>query len=225
MTTEEIVAALEKMPAFHKLEREQLERLAREAVVRTFAKNAVFFSEEDSARGLHVLLSGKVKLFRVSDDGKEQTIFIFRTGEPFCLCSVFSNGEVPASLAALEESLVLYVAPEDFTRLSHEDPTIILNLLRIMARRLKEAMDMIDALSLKQLPSRLAAYFLASARDGGPHLDITHRELSKIVGATPEAVSRTLRRMAGRDLLRIDGRDVEVLDQDAMQYVADGGEM
>lgn len=225
MTTSEIIAALGDMPAFHRLERKQLEELARLAVVRTFAANAVFFSEERSAKGLHVLLYGKVKLFRVAEDGKEQTIFIFRPGEPFCLCSVFSDGTLPASMAALEESLVLYISPDDFSRLSKEDPTIVINLMRIMARRLKEAMDMIDALSLKQLPSRLAAYFVTSAREGRTHLDVTHRELSKIVGATPEAVSRALKRMAEHDVLRIEGREVDILSPDMLQHIADGGEL
>lgn len=202
-------------PIFAKLEEPQLDRLAERAEVLRFPRRSLFFSEDNSAQGLHVLLEGRVKLFKLGEDGKEQTIFVFGPGEPFCLCSSFSDGRLPANLGALEDSLVLFVRPEEFERLVREDPAILLTMMRVMSRRLKEAMDMIDSLSLKQVPSRLMAYFESRHQEGRILLDLSHRELAKIIGITPEALSRTLRKMADDGDIRMENGEISLLRRDA----------
>lgn len=214
MEKDEILEKIRDYPVFSQLDEAQLDKLAGCATILEIPKKAVFFSEEKSAKGMHVLLSGRVKLFKISEDGKEQTIFVFGPGEPFCLCSVFSNGKLPANLGALEESRVLRVSPEHFAEAVQDDPTILLNMMRVMARRLKEAMDMIDSLSLKQVPSRLVAYFLSREQDGAVEMDISYRELSKIIGATPEALSRTMKKLGEDGLIEVDGSTVILKDMD-----------
>jgi CRP/FNR family transcriptional regulator len=81
-----------------------------------------------------------------------------------------------------------------------------------MSRRLKDAMDMIDSLSLKQVPSRLMAYFESRQQNGRVTLDLSQRELAKIIGITPEALSRTLRKMADNGDIRMDGNDIVLVD-------------
>ncbi|WP_319582823.1 Crp/Fnr family transcriptional regulator [uncultured Pseudodesulfovibrio sp.] len=199
-------------PVFERLDDAQLDRIASHAEVMRFPKKSMFFSEDNSSQGLHVLLTGQVKLFRLAEDGKEQTIFVFGPGEPFCLCSTFSDGKLPANLGALEDSRVLFIPPREYERLVREDPSILLTMMRVMSRRLKEAMDMIDSLSLKQVPSRLMAYFESRHQDGRVTLDLSQRELAKIIGITPEALSRTLRKMADNGDIRMDGNDIVLLD-------------
>jgi len=205
--------AIRDFPLFSTLNPLQLDRLAEHATVTRIPRKALFFSEDHAAQGLHVLLTGKVKLFKVSEEGKEQTIFVFGPGEPFCLCSSFSDGRLPANLGALEDSEILYVSPAEFESMVREDPTILLNMMRVMARRLKDAMDMIDSLSLKQIPSRLAAYFLSRHAGGKVVLDISYRELAKIIGVTPEALSRALRKMGEDGVIEAEGNEVRILDE------------
>ena len=208
--------AMRGFPVFAGLSGEQLDRLAAQATVTRIPKKGLFFTEARAAQGMHLLLSGKVKLFRMSEEGKEQTIFVFGPGEPFCLCSSFSDGVLPANLAALEDSEVLVLDPDRFGAMVAEDPSVLLNMMKVMARRLKEAMDMIDSLSLKQIPSRLAAYFLSREREGRVELDISYRELAKIIGVTPEALSRALRRMAEDGLVDVNGAEIVLLDREAL---------
>ncbi|MEF2229330.1 MAG: Crp/Fnr family transcriptional regulator [Pseudodesulfovibrio sp.] len=209
-------AAMREFPVFAGLSPEQLDRLVGQASVTRIPKKALFFTEARAAQGMHVLLTGKVKLFKMSEEGKEQTIFVFGPGEPFCLCSSFSDGRLPANLGALEDSEVLVIDPVRFEAMVREDPSILLNMMRVMARRLKDAMDMIDSLSLRQVPSRLAAYFLSREIGGRVVLDISYRELSKIIGVTPEALSRALRRMADDGLVAMDGSEILLLDHAAL---------
>ncbi len=75
---------------------------------------------------------------------------------------------------------------------------------------------MIDSLSLKQIPSRLAAYFLSRESEGKVVLDISYRELSKIIGVTPEALSRALRKMSEDGVIEVDGNEVTIADKDSL---------
>jgi len=222
MNNQEIESAVREISIFSRLKDEQIKRLATHAAVSHIPKKAIFFSEDKSSQGMHILLSGKVKLFKLAEDGKEQTIFVFGPGEPFCLCSVFSDGKMPANLSALEESKVLFISPDEYEKLVHEDPSILMSMMRVMSRRLKEAMDMIDSLSLKQVPSRLAAYFLSREQNGRVEMDISYRELSKIIGVTPEALSRTMKKMSGSGMINVDGANITILKKNELASCGDG---
>ena len=223
MSSKSIETEISELAIFSKLQKEQLRRLSTHAVVNKIPKKSVFFSEEKSAKGLHVLLSGKIKLFKISEDGKEQTIFVFGPGEPFCLCSVFSDGVLPANMSALEESRILYINLNEYEKMVQEDPTILMQMMRVMSRRLKEAMDMIDSLALKQVPSRLAAYFLSRESNGIINMDISYRELSKIIGITPEALSRTMKKMTAGGLITVNGSEIKIKNLEKLNRCSEGG--
>ena len=209
-------------PFFQNSGRSNSTGLIEHAIVSPLPKKALFFSEATTAHGMHILLTGKVKLFKVSEEGKEQTIFILGPGEPFCLCSVFCGGRLPGSLAALEDSEILFISPREYEHLMREDPSIMMNMMRVMSRRLKEAMDLIDSLSLKQVPSRLAAYFLSREKDGKVTLDVSYRELSKIIGITPEALSRVLKKMTGERLIQVEGSNIYLKNRAQLADAGDG---
>ncbi len=144
-------------------------------------------------------------------------------GEPFCLLSMFEDRRMPANAAALEESRVLVVTGPDFEAMARSDPAVLLNVLRVVSGRLKEAMALIESLSLREIPGRVAAYLLQAPTDradGRLRLPVTHRELAKIVGATPEALSRAMRKLADDGVLAVDGRDITVLDARALADLA-----
>lgn len=222
MNNQEIESAVRNIPVFSRLKEAQLKRLSLHATVTDIPKKAVFFSEDKSSQGMHILLSGKVKLFKLSEDGKEQTIFVFGPGEPFCLCSVFSDGKLPANMSALENSKVLFISPDEYEKMVHEDPTILMSMMRVMSRRLKDAMEMIDSLSLKQVPSRLAAYFLSREINGSVEMDISYRELSKIIGVTPEALSRAMKKMSARGLIEVSGSTITIIAKQDLTNCGDG---
>lgn len=218
MSRNSIIGTIRHFPIFSKLDGAQLDKLAAHAAVTTIPKGGMFCSENKATQGMHILISGKVKLFKLSEEGKEQTIFVFGPGEPFCLSSTFSDGRMPANLSALEDSEILYITPEELKSMVHEDASVLLTMLQVMSRRLKDAMEMIDSLALKQIPSRLAAYFLSQDRGdtGSVELGMPYRELSKIIGVTPEALSRALKKMARDGLLEMNGTTVVIKNRDAL---------
>jgi len=99
----------------------------------------------------------------------------------------------------------------------------------VLSLRLKETMRLVESLALKEIPQRVASFILhdLAKQDTGSQcsleLAITHRELAKIIGATPEALSRALKKMSEDGLLRVDGRMITVYDRKALKELADGG--
>jgi len=211
---------LRSLPFFGGLPEERLTRLAREAVVATYVPGAPIAARDQSAEALHLVASGQVKLYRMDAEGREQTLYMLGPGEPFCLCALVDAGEWPAFAAALTEVRVLTFPAAGLAEAARHDPEVLFDLLRLMCRRLKDAMAMIESLALRDLPGRVAGFLLHEA-DRPPagrqvHLTISQRELAKIVGATPEALSRALRRLEQAGLLAARGRDVEILDREGL---------
>lgn len=203
------------------LPEEQLETLAEHARIKDYAPGDMIIAEKDASRGLYILMEGRAKLYRSTPDGREQTIYIFTAGEPFCLCSVFAEKREPATAEALEPCRVLIISDKDFTEMAEKEPAVLFGMLLIMSRRLKEAMDMIESLSIREIPVRLANFLVYAMDDDGCYtLPMTHRELAKIIGATPEALSRAFKRLSEYGLASLDGRKVSIHDKKGIMALA-----
>ncbi|MFW5837867.1 MAG: Crp/Fnr family transcriptional regulator, partial [Desulfovibrionaceae bacterium] len=186
----------------------------------------IIVTESEPRRGFHVVLSGRVKVFKASAEGKEQTVYVFGPGEPFCLCGAFGEEGHLASAAALEASRVLVLPPAGMEKLAAREPALPMAMVSLLSRRLKESLELIESLSLKGLPGRLAAFLLQGAEESGGEavvrLHLTHRELAKMLNATPEALSRTLKRLADDGLVENRGREIAILDEARLRDAARG---
>jgi CRP/FNR family transcriptional regulator len=122
---------------------------------------------------------------------------------------------------------VLLIEGRAFETLARSEPQILFDLLHLLSGRLKEAMQLIEALSLKDIPARIAAFLLheaaAKKREQVVSLPLSHRELAKIVGVTPEALSRALKRMKEVGLVEVSGREIRLLDPAGLARCAETG--
>lgn len=228
MTDVSLLLTLKSLDFFRELPSEQLTALATGAVAKTYAAKTRVASERDTVRGFFLVLTGRVKLFKLGDDGKEQTLYVFGPGEPFCLGALFGEGLFPAHAETLTRSRLVFFSGQVLEDMARRDPSILFHFLRVVSGRLKEAMEMIESLSLKGLPGRIAGFLLHAReenRDGRRlvALGISQRELAKIVGATPEAVSRVLGRLSRQGVVRSTGREIEILDRQGLAAVAGRG--
>ncbi len=209
---------LRSLPFFGGLSEERLTRLAAGAVVTSHGPGGLIAARDQPGDAFYLVASGRAKLYQMGPDGREQTLYVLGPGEPFCLCSlVDSGGEFPAFAAALEPTRVLAFPSRSLADAAREDPEVLFDLLRLMCRRLKESMALVESLALRDLPGRVAVFLLHEASrtpSGGVlRLSFSQRELAKIVGATPEALSRALRRLSEAGLIAGRGREVEILDR------------
>lgn len=216
---------LQDIPLFQGLSSAVLEALSRRVLIGTYQPGEMILAETDLVKSFFVVLSGQVKLSKSSTEGKEQTLHLLGPGEPFGLCTAFATSDFPAEVLALKKSDILTIPGPVVDEIVTKEPELLLNILRVLSRRLKESMALVESLSLKEIPQRLAAFVAALDRKdhrGWVELPVTHRELSKILGATPEALSRALRRLQDDGLLEVQGRIITILNSAALKELAEG---
>jgi CRP/FNR family transcriptional regulator len=221
----DMVHHIAAIPLFQGLSREHLEKLAMIVVEQVFRKGQSIFTEGDDGAGFYVPVSGRVKVFKLSADGKEQILHILGPGEPFGEVAVFTGKPFPAHAEALEQSRVFFFPRESLVALIEREPSLALNMLAMLSQRLRRFAALIDDLSLKEVPGRLASYLLyLSDREGEQLvLDISKGQLASLLGTIPETLSRILARMTREGLIRSDGsRRIRILDRTALDEISSG---
>jgi CRP/FNR family transcriptional regulator len=216
--------ALRRTALFRELDASTLQALARRAVERRFRKDEVLFVAGAEAHGLYVIVAGAVRAFRESADGREQIIHVERAGATIAEVPVFDDGPFPSTVAAEEETTVLFIAKRDVRLLCKEHPEIALAALKVLAGRLRQCAALVEELSLREVSQRLARFLLAEARRKGVHreqglsvnLTLTNPQIAARIGTVREVVSRTVARLQQDGLLVIDGRRLLIPDEQAL---------
>lgn len=224
-----IVDLLARIPLFEGLPEEQINEIANIIVDQEFGKGQTIFSEGDEGTGFHVVVSGRVKVFKLSSEGKEQILHIFGPGEPFGEVPVFSGQSFPAHAEALENARIFFMDRKEFIQLIQREPSLALNMLAILSKRLRRFTQLVEDLSLKEVPGRLAAYlsYLSNRQKGTdePELDISRGQLASILGTIPETLSRILGKMSQQGIIEVQGRQIRIVDREALDELATGGKL
>jgi len=222
----DIVGQIAKIPLFEGLPVRQLRELAGIARVRVYKKGEPVFFESEEGVGFFVVLTGRVKVFKTSPEGKEQILHLFETGECFGEVAVFTGQGYPANAQSESRSSLIYFPRAEFVELIKKEPSLALNMLAVLSTRLRRFAGLIEGLSLKEVPGRLAAYLLyLSEKDKDSRdlkLDMTKGQLASLLGTIPETLSRILNKMNRLDLIKSDGSNITILDRTALEELAAG---
>ncbi len=181
-----------------------------------FDKGQMIFSEGDDGNGVYMVETGKIKVFKLSVDGKEQILHIYGPGHTFGEVPVFEGRHFPASSMALEKSSIIFIPRKKFVTLITQTPGLALNLLADLSRRLREFTVQIENLSLKEVPARLAAYVVTLSEEQDSQaavlLPISKVQLSNLIGTTPETISRILKKMMDTGLIDVQTKTIIIND-------------
>jgi CRP/FNR family transcriptional regulator, dissimilatory nitrate respiration regulator len=218
-----------KTPLFEGLALEEISQIHRIAENRTYKKGETIFLEGDRGDGFYIITDGKVKIFKVSSEGKEQILHIYGPGHPFGEVPVFSGKRFPANALALEKSRLLFFPRAAFLSLVTENPNLAMNLLAVLSMRLREFTVQIENLSLKEVPGRLASYLLYLAEeqqtDSEVDLDISKGQLASLLGTIPETLSRIFAKMTTEGLIDVVGRRIRLLDRQSLAELSETGKL
>ncbi|NLD36492.1 MAG: Crp/Fnr family transcriptional regulator [Desulfatiglans sp.] len=210
---------------FNGLPDDHLESLSMITKENIYKKGENIFTENEQATGLYAVGSGRVKIYKLSPDGREQILHIFGPGEVFGEVPVFSGKRFPASADAMDESRVLFFQREALISLIQKNPLIAMNMLAVLSMRLRRFTSMIDDLSLKEVPGRLAKHLLYMKQEHGKtelDLGITKGQLASLLGTIPETLSRILTKMVDQGLIEIDGRRIRIIETEGIEELAEG---
>ncbi len=220
----DIIAAI---PIFDGLPEDQIVAIKKIAVEKKINRGETIFTEGDEGRGFYVILSGRVKVYKVSSEGKEQILHIFGPGQPFGEVSVFAGQRFPANAQALDHSRILFFSRAAIVDLIAANPSLALNMLAVMSKKLRQFAAQIENLSLKEIPARLASYLIylakEQARDDVITLSISKGQLASVLGTIPETLSRIFSKLSGQELIRVDGKKIFLLDRGALEDLAEYG--
>jgi CRP/FNR family transcriptional regulator, dissimilatory nitrate respiration regulator len=214
------------IPIFSGLSDIYLDKLATIAIERRFSKNALIFREGDESDGFYIVLEGEVRVYRMSPAGKQKILHVFGPGQPIGEVAVFSGQRFPAYAQVNTDSRALYFSKTSFVALASADPTLLLNLLAVLSKRLRNFADQIESITLKEVPTRIAAYLLSLAFEQGRpdqiELHVSKSQLASILGTIPETLSRALARLSAGGVIAVDGRHISFLNRDKLTDLAEG---
>ncbi|OKY75717.1 MAG: transcriptional regulator [Desulfobulbaceae bacterium DB1] len=215
-----------QIPLFKGMRGDHYDELAMIVVDQEVPRGKLLFSEGDPGNGFFVIVSGRIKIFKLSIDGKEQILHILGPGEPFAEVAVFTGSSYPANAMALEKSRLFFFPRKAFVELIGEHPSLAMNMLATLSFRLKQFTHMIEALSLKEVPGRLAAYVLLAGEKGeddtNVELAVSKTQLASLLGTIPETLSRILTKMNKQGILDVDGGRIRILNREKLMALAEG---
>ena len=205
---------------FKGLQDAQLERVAEISHEKNYERGESIFFEGDEATGFYVVAEGKIKIFKMSPDGREQILHIFGPGEPFGEVPVFHRQPFPANAVTMAQSTLLFFPRREFVDLVASTPSLALSMLAMLSLRLRRFASQVESLSLKEVPGRLAAHLVYLAEEQGRTdrvvLDIPKGQLASLLGTSPETLSRIFARMSEEGLIRVHGKEIELLDYEEL---------
>jgi len=224
---ENIINIISAIPLFNGLPEDQLSAIRQIAVEKQFNKGQTIFSEGDETKGFFVVVDGRVKIYKVSSEGKEQILHIFEAGQSFGEVTVFTGQQLPANAQTLSKTRILLFPRSAFVDLITANPSLALNLLAIMSKKLRQFATQIENLSLKEIPARLASYLIYLAEEQGTEdavkLNVSKGQLASLLGTIPETLSRIFAKLSGQNLIRVEGPRISLLDRQGLEDLAEHG--
>ncbi len=221
---------LRKSPLFAGLKDEDLRRIRSIAIPKKLVKKEVLFADGEEARGFYVILSGKVKLYKISSEGKEQILHIVAAPDAFAEAALFLGGTYPAFAEALTDTQLLFFPKRDFVQLIERNPQLSINMIVTLSQYLKRFTLLIEELSLKEVSSRMAKYLidlsLKAAKEGKSsndvELDLSKTQLASKLGTISDTLSRTLAKMKAKRIIDVKRNRILILDRKGLEALASG---
>lgn len=217
---------LRRLPLFSRLTDEALEAVERRTVVRNISRDHQLFRRGEPCEGLYVVVEGAVRVYRSNAEGREQVLHVQGPGQPMAEVPLFDGGPYPASARAEVDSRVLFLPRAEFEWLYRNSPEVADSVIRELGRRLRRMVGLVEKISLRDVPARVAITLLEYAEKagalagGGFDLPRTQEELASELATTRESVARALSLLRRDGAIAQRGARVEILDLAALERAA-----
>ncbi len=224
--TAEHTQALRQAPLFRGLSDEQFEQLLQEAAIYALPQGQHLFEAGTQAHAFYFLLSGRLKLYRLSPTGQEKVIEIVRPGQTFAEALMFLDiPAYPVSAQALADTELVEIKNKTFLKLLSTSVDTGFHVMAQLSMRLRGLLNEIDALTLQNASLRLVNYLLYLVQEAGNSLaenaEITLPAAKNIIASRlsiqPETLSRILGNLSAKGLISVDGLNIQVLDLDGLR--------
>ena len=191
---------LKRIRLFRSLTDKELFDLSPKVILREFKKNHVILHEEDTNSFMYIIVHGKVKIYQIGNQGREMILSVHGAGEFFGEMSLIDGKTDPATVAAMEHSMIAIISRNDFYSLLHSQKKMLENLLEILCSRLRESWKKIQMLNFNDASQRVKMLLLILSEDHGEktqsgttlRIKLIHQNVADMTGLTRETVTRVL---------------------------------
>ena len=194
-------AALSRSALFQVLQPAEIDAVLAQAAVRRVARNETILRRGDASSGANIILTGRVRVGTMSEDGREVMLGVLGPGDVLGEMSVLDGEEVSADATALEDCVLLFIERARFLRLLRADSDLCLRLMAVLCRRQRRSNAALEDMALLDLGARLARLLLRLAQDYGAatargtriEVRLSQKDLGTLVGSSREKVNKQLR--------------------------------
>lgn len=203
---------INNVPFFSTLSPESIVEVERIIFEKRFTKNQVVLFEEETSNYMYFVYSGKVRVVQLNEEGREQILTIHKKNDYFGEMALLDNKTAPATVIAIEDSIIGFLARDDFERLMANNEKIRQHIITMLCTRLREAWMMVRIMSFDNAEKRIIGvldrlkdlYGVRDQRGVIINLKLTHNQIANYASVSRETVTRTLNRLIKND-------DIELL--------------
>ncbi len=181
----------------------------------TIGKKETLFLEDDEGECMYYLISGSVKLFKTSEEGKEAVIKFVAPGEVFAEILLYLKNRYPVTSMAIEPSKLLAINAQKLFRLIQKRPELAMMLIGRLAFRSQYLVRMVENLTIASVSERLLNYLRlmeTKSNNNSIELPVPKGELALLLGITPETFSRLLKKLSSEGVIKVDGRKITIIN-------------
>lgn len=208
--------ALKQIPLFSRLPEEHLTLIASECRGKRFRAGATILNQSDESRDLYLILAGRVNVTLFNEDGREVVLDTLAEGDFFGELSMLDNKPRSASITTLTDTTMLILTQAALFSTIRQHPEIAINLLSVMAKRLRKADAIIESLAFLDVAGRVAKTLHELAQSQGERLpdgtyrlqNPTHQTIANQIGSSREAVTKAFKPLIECGFIRIQGKDI-----------------
>lgn len=219
---------LAKVFIFEGLSPEQLKPLGEKVRTRKYQRGEVVFHQDDPGDRMHIISEGRVRISLDSDDGREKDVALLQSGECFGEMSLLDGSNRSAKATAVDEIETLVLMRDDFIEFLGAYPEVAAHTTAVLARRLRNANQMMGDLAFLDVPTRVAKQLIELAEieldgttpNGDIEISIGQDELARLVGSSRETVSRALNSYRRMGLLTTFHRRISITDLPGLERMA-----
>jgi len=213
---------LKSIPYFSQLSLSELEPISTRMFEKRCQRGEMICLEGEAAKALYFIAFGVVKVFKTSSDGKEQILTIARPGESFCDVPMFNGGQNPAGAQAMGPVLLYGIGKNDLDVILRSYPQVALNIIKVMAKRMRHLVSLVEDLSFRHVIGRVARILLEYAGDGiTPGSRLTQRDMAAMAGTAREVVSRSLKTLEEEGVITMERHRIVITNKDALKKMVE----